>query len=402
MQRFRLHRIGIVTLCLFLFGGVAPATQAQVVGAPPTSTCAPLTNNVMDLRDWLAVLRCELGAAWTAAVEAGQQAPSLEQLIGQKLVVRMSGRQPSASLLRRIRHGRIGGVVLLASNIGTRTGLVALTRRLQRAAAEGGQPPLLIAVDQEGGSVKRVTWAPPTLTVPRMGIIGSTSVARLEGARTGDALRALGINVNLAPVADVPRSRASFMVQQGRTFSFDAARTARLADAFATGLASSGVMATMKHFPGIGLAIRNTDRFVDIITAPRSALAPDLLPYRRAIGHDIPLIMLSNVTYSAFDDRSAAGWSHAIAVTLLRADLDFTGVTITDSLDGTAHARGLQVSDLAIRAAAAGTDLILTTGSEKTTRRLYETLLARARAGALPLDRLRDSHRRIVALKDRL
>ena len=401
MRRFRIHRIGIVALCLLLLHGMAPAAQAQDASPATTSPCAP-PSTVMDLRVWLETLHCEIGAAWTAAVHADRQAPSLEQLIGQKLVVRMSGRQPSASLLRRIRHGRIGGVVLLTSNIRTRTGLVELTRRLQRAAADGGQPPLLIAVDQEGGSVKRVTWAPPTLTVPQMGRIGSTSIARLQGARTGAALRALGINVNLAPVADVPRSRASFMVQQGRTFSFDAARTARLADAFATGLASSGVMATMKHFPGIGLAIRNTDHYVETIEAPRSVLAPDLLPYRRAIDHDIPLIMLSNVTYSAFDDGNAAGWSHAIAVTLLRDDLDFAGVTITDSLDGTAHARGLRVSDLAIRAAVAGTDLILTTGSEKTTRRLYETLLAKAREGALPLDRLRDSYRRIVALKDRL
>jgi beta-N-acetylhexosaminidase len=235
-----------------------------------------------------------------------------------------------------------------------------------------------------------------------MGRLGSTSVARRQGARTGGALRALGINVDLAPVADVPRSEGSFMVQQGRTFSFDAERVAKLADAFAEGLASSGVLATMKHFPGIGLAIRNTDHYVDTIAAPRSALASDLLPYRRAIGQDVPLIMLSNVTYTAFDERNAAGWSHAIAVTLLRDELDFTGVTITDSLDGTAHARDLKVSELAFRAASAGTDLILTTGSEKTTRRLYETLLARAREGQIPLDRLRDSYRRIVALKDRL
>lgn len=400
-MRSRITPLGTLLLSLMLV--IGPGTPAQVAAmtSSPAEDCPALPDPRVDLPAWLDALRCEIGSAWSAAV-ASTDAPSLGQLIGQKLIVRMSGRQPSASLLRRIRHGRIGGVVLLGSNIRDRTGLIQLTRRLQRAAADGGQPPLLVAVDQEGGAVKRVRWAPPTLTVPRMGRLGSTSVARLQGAHTGAALRALGINVDLAPVADVPRSTASFMFQQGRTFSFDAERTARLADAFATGLASSGVMATMKHFPGIGLAIRNTDHYVDTIEVPRSALAPDLLPYRRAIGHDIPLIMLSNVTYSAFDARNAAGWSHSIAVTLLRDELGFTGVTITDSLDGTAHARGRLVSDLAIRAAIAGTDLILTTGSEKTTRRLYETLLATAHAGTIPLDRLRDSYHRIVSLKDRL
>ena len=147
-------------------------------------------------------------------------------------------------------------MVLLGSNITTRQALIRLTRTLQRAAAEGGQPPLLIAVDQEGGSVKRVPWAAPTISVPEMGRIGSTTVARGQGARTGAALRHLGINVDLAPVADIPRTTASFMYQQGRTFSFDPKRTARLADAFASGLASHGVLATMKHFPGIGLAMR--------------------------------------------------------------------------------------------------------------------------------------------------
>jgi beta-N-acetylhexosaminidase len=400
-MRSRISPLGSLVLSLMLVIGVVPPAQA-VEPSPSASADCPAIGTQVDLRGWLDALRCEIGAVWSAAVGPEAQQPSLEQLIGQKLVVRMSGKQPSASLLRRIRLGRIGGVVLLASNIGTRRQVVELTQRLQRAAADGGQPPLLIALDQEGGSVKRVTWAPPTLTVPQMGRLGSTSVARRQGARTGGALRALGINVDLAPVADVPRSEGSFMVQQGRTFSFDAERVARLADAFAEGLASSGVLATMKHFPGIGLAIRNTDHYVDTIAAPRSALASDLLPYRRAIGQDVPLIMLSNVTYTAFDERNAAGWSHAIAVTLLRDELDFTGVTITDSLDGTAHARDLKVSELAFRAASAGTDLILTTGSEKTTRRLYETLLARAREGQIPLDRLRDSYRRIVALKDRL
>jgi beta-N-acetylhexosaminidase len=330
---------------------------------------------------------------------SGSRAPTLKQLVGQKLVTTMAGRKLGKALAGRIRRGEIGGVVLLGRNVTSRSALQRLTRQLQRAAADSGQPPLLIAIDQEGGSVKRIPWAPPTLTVPGMGRLGSPEIARKQGARTGAALHRLGINVDLAPVADVPRSSASFMYQQGRTFSFDSKRTARLAEAFASGLASRGVLATMKHFPGIGLATRNTDRHVDTIRASKADLRPDLRPYRRAIRHDIPLVMLSNATFTAFDRRNAAGWSRAIVHRLLRRDLGFGGVTITDSLNGTAHARGMKLKTLATRAARAGADLILVTGSEKSSARLFATLLSKAKQGSIPRTRLQSSYDRIVALK---
>ena len=229
--------------------------------------------------------------------------------------------------------------------------------------------------------------------------MNSASVARDQGAKAGAALRGLGINVDFAPVADVPASTTSFMYRAGRTWSFNATRTAVLADAFASGLESKGVRATMKHFPGIGFATRNTDAYVVTIGATQAALAPGLLPYRTAIAHHIPLIMLSNATYSAYDTINAAGWSRAIQVNLLRQTLGFTGVTITDSLDGTAHARGLPTGLLAVRAARAGTDMILMTGSEASTRAVYATLLADAKSGYIQTDRLRASYTRILALK---
>ena len=152
--------------------------------------------------------------------------------------------------------------------------------------------------------------------------------------------------------------------------------------------------------PGIGLAIRNTDRYVDTVTASRADLRSYLRPYRRAIAHDIPLIMLSNATYTAYDRRNAAGWSRAIAEGLLRDSLGFDGVSITDSLNGTANARGKTVKTLALRAARAGTDIILVTSSERSSKKLYAWLLAKAKGGAIPSSRLRASYDRIVALKE--
>jgi beta-N-acetylhexosaminidase len=328
--------------------------------------------------------------------------PSLAKMIGQKLVVAMSGRTPTADLLGRIRRGEVGGVILFGSNISTKSALLSLTAKLRAAAAAGGQPRFLIAVDQEGGSIKRIPWAPPTLSPPQMGALDSTATARTQGANTAAALKALGINVDFAPVADVPASTSSFMYQQGRTWSFSAVHTAALSDAFATGLESKGVVPSMKHFPGIGFANLNTDSHVVTIRVSSSRLLPGLKPYRTAIAHHIPLIMLSNATYTAYDSRNAAGWSTYIGTTLLRHDLGFRGVTITDSINGTAASRGISAKTLALRAARAGTDMILTTGSEASTRAIYATLLADAKAGTISRTTLRASYDRILALKARL
>lgn len=347
------------------------------------------------MRLWAAAVSALLVAA--AASGRDSSGPTLAQLVGQKLVVSMNGTTPSASLLRRVRRGDVGGVIVHRFNFGTAPQLRRITHALQRAAAAGGRPRLLIAVDQEGGSVKTVPWAPPTVAPSRMG-----RAAREQGRRTGAALRGLGLNTDLAPVADVPASRASAVYRQGRTWSWDAGQTARLAGAFALGLRDGRAAAAMKHFPGLGFARRDTDRALVRIGSPRARLEPGLDPYRRAIRERVPLIMFSNAIYDAYDPVNAAGWSRAIATTLLRRELGFTGVSMTDSLDGAAHVRGIAPNGLAIGAANAGADLILLTGSEAATRDVYASLLRAAQNGRIGRATLVASYRRILALKARL
>jgi beta-N-acetylhexosaminidase len=344
----------------------------------------------------IAAAAMALGAA-APARDSAEVEPTLAQLVGQKLVVSMNGTAPSASLLRRVRRGDVGGVIVHRFNFRTSAQLRRITRSLQGAAATAGQPKLLIAVDQEGGHVKTVPWAPPSLPPAQMGL-----QARPQGSRTGAALRALGVNTDLAPVADVPASRASAVYRQGRTWSFDAQETSRRAGEFALGLRDARALATMKHFPGLGLARRNTDRALVRITAPRSRLAAGLVPFRNGIRARVPVIMLSNAIYDAYDPVNAAGWSRDIATTLLRRELGFTGVTMTDSLDGAARVRGIPPNGLAIGSANAGTDVILLTGSEAATRDVYTALLRAAQRGRIGRATLEASYRRILRLKARL
>ncbi|HEY3523118.1 MAG TPA: glycoside hydrolase family 3 N-terminal domain-containing protein [Candidatus Limnocylindrales bacterium] len=343
-------------------------------------------------------------AVGTLAVPRAASAatPSTGQLVGQKLMVAMSGTTPSASLLARIRAGQIGGVILFGSNVESAAQLVALTTSLRGAAVAGGQPRLLIATDQEGGSVRRLPWAAPTLSPPRMGALDDAATARAQGRRTGIDLACAGVDNDLAPVADVPASTSSFMYQQGRTWSFSASVTASMSAAFADGLVAGGDVPAMKHFPGIGRATHNTDTSVVTIDASKDVLDPGLEPYRRAITNGIPMIMLANATFTAYDAADAAGWSHAISVGLLRDTLGFSGVSITDSLSGTAAARGVTATSLAIKAAKAGTDMILVTGSESATAHTYDRLVEKATSGAIPRSTLETSYDRILALKSAL
>lgn len=338
-------------------------------------------------------------AAPTSTPHPTTPPPSVAQLIGSKLMVAMDGTTPSADLLKRIRQGKIAGVILFGKNITTESALISLTKQLQAAATAGGQPPLLISTDQEGGSVKRLPWAPPTLSPPQMGQLGSAETAGRQGELTGAALLKDGINLDLGPVADVPISTSSFMYQQGRTWSFSAATTTSLADAFAVGLAQGGGLASMKHFPGLGYAIRNTDLNVVTITASKAQLDPGLDPYRGAAAQGLAMVMLSNAWYTAYDRANAAGWSHAIGTTLLRDRLGFTGVTITDSLNGIGEAMGVPAKILANKAAAAGTDMILLTGPEASTSAAYTALVAAANAGTLSRSVLEASYERILALR---
>jgi beta-N-acetylhexosaminidase len=229
---------------------------------------------------------------------------------------------------------------------------------------------------------------------------GGPTYTRSKGKLAGAALKALGVDVDLAPVGDVPSSTSSFMWLAQRTFGFTTASVNANANAFALGLRDGGELATMKHFPGIGRANQNTDNFVVSIPAGLGALeSADLVPYGPAIANGIPLIMLSNADYPELDPLHGAGWSYAIVKNLLRTQLGFRGVTITDSLTAAAHTRGLGPSTLAIQAAAAGTDFILVDSLESATSTVYSKLLAAAKAGTIPLARLQASYQRIVALK---
>jgi len=308
----------------------------------------------------------------------------------------MHGTSPSPGLLARIRAGEVGGVILFGANIESRSQLARAVAAMQRAARTSGRPQLLIATDQEGGEIRRLPWAGPLLPTSELGRLGRARITA-EARAAGKQLRSVGVNVDLAPVADVPAT-GSFMALERRTFGANASDVATAATAFARGLRSARVAAAVKHFPGIGRATRNTDRTAVSLPVNLGQLASvDLLPFRKAIAAGVPMVMISNVTYPALDSKPAP-WSPIIQA-LLRSQLGFEGVTITDALDGAAATRGRTIDGVASLAAQAGIDLLLLTGSEASSDRAYESVVRAAEHGRIPVAALRRSYERIVSLK---
>lgn len=324
--------------------------------------------------------------------------PTLSQLVGQHLLTRMEGTTPSVALLRRIRRGELAGVVLFRENIPA-SGPARLIARLQAAAQAGGQLPLLIAIDQEGGVVKRLP-GPPTLAPSAM---VTAAIARAQGLATGRSLRRLGIGIDLAPVLDVPSSPRAFIGP--RAFSSDPATVGARGVAFAEGLVSGGVAAAAKHFPGLGRLVQNTDFGRGRIDASRVALARDLVPFRQAVRAHVPAVMVGTAIYPSYGSDLPAACVPAIVDGLLRRQLGFRGVTLSDDLGTAGVSRTIPPLQATVRAVQAGIDLVYIASQdghdEAISNAAYDTLLRAAARGEISETQLRSAYERTAALKRR-
>lgn len=321
----------------------------------------------------------------------------LRRLVGQKVMGRMTGTEPSAALLRRIRRGEVGGIVIFPNNVGSPSGLRSALERLRDAARAGGSAGFLVAVDQEGGPVKRLPGGPPDRSPREIAATGRESVAEDEGAATGDYLSGLGINVDLAPVMDVPTAPGSFI--RARSFGSDPETVARLATAFARGLSASGVAATAKHFPGLGAATANTDTAQSTVPGSRAELRPHLEPFRTAVDAGVGLVMMSTAVYPGYDPGTPAAFSRTIVGTELRDRLGFDGVVITDDLETPAVAAQTTPAEAAVTCAAAGVDVVLFAKTESASVAGFDRLLVAARSGRLDRGELERSYERIQRLQ---
>ena len=365
-------------------------------------------------------------------------ADSLRHDVGQILWIGFDGTTLPAEVARRFRDGNAGAAVLFARNLATvqepmstgalpgdaggAPGLVrqamagevlgdripaatvsrdvtdieALVELCAAIHATSGSdlPPALIAIDQEGGRVQRVrapaTVWPPMLQLETVRTGDSAALAEAVGRAMGEELASLGINIDFAPVLDVHTNPGNPVIGD-RAFATSPDAAADRALAFARGLAAAGVLGCGKHFPGHGdtsidshLALPRLEHDLDRLRAV------ELVPFSRAAATDIPMIMTAHVVFDVLDPSVPATLSERAITDLLKTELGYRGVVVSDDLDMKAISDNFGVGDAAVRAVMAGCDVLLLCRDPHNQREAQDALL---RAGT---DRP-DVRRRIAA-----
>jgi beta-N-acetylhexosaminidase len=343
----------------------------------------------------------------TAGPHPDRQVEILSRRIGQLLMIGFVGTEPDAPAPRRIAAmiaaGELGGVILFGDNVRNPRQLKALTAYL---AAAGGPTPPLIAVDQEGGSIQRLTRRKGFQPLPSARTMGRKPLCEAEALyqRTATELAAMGINLNFGPVVDLdinPRNPA--IGDKARSYDRDPERVLAYAGAFIDGHEAAGVLTAAKHFPGHGSATR--DPHIAIVDIGDVWESVELSPFAAlAAGGRLPMVMVGHLIHPRFSDGDRPTSLSRRAITeVLRDDLGFDGVVVTDDLGMDAVARRYRPEEAAVMALRAGADLLIFAHAETeepgTTARIVASVAAAVAAGRLPERRVEEAHDRLRALR---
>ena len=329
---------------------------------------------------------------------------SLEETIGQFIMIAIHDKTITQPIKELIEDYHIGGVMLAKSSIHSPQQVKTLIQDLQTTARESGQPyPLFIAIDQEGGTVNRLHFHRPHYpSAKTIGHIGSSYVAKRMGLLVGYELIEYGINMNFSPVLDVVTHPQNHVIGS-RSYGTQSEQVSRLGEAYIRGLQQTGIIATAKHFPGHGHTSVDSHVALPIMRESSHYIEHiDLRPFRKAIQSDVGAIMSAHVQYIALDPHQPASLSRPILTSLLREDLGFKGLIITDDIEMGAIQRDYTLAEAGIKAILAGNTMILSTGSVYRIKQLYNVLHDAALEGTLSSPLLTANLTTIHSIKARL
>jgi beta-N-acetylhexosaminidase len=322
--------------------------------------------------------------------------------VGQRFMVGFEGVSASADVKALIRGFGAGHVVLFARNVAEPEQVADLVRELQSAARGAGhERPLLVAVDQEGGRVARLKepWTiwPPARAVGRAG----EETAREMAEAMADELKACGIRYDLAPCVDVDTNPRNPVIGD-RSFGDDPDLVGRIGAAMIRGFQEGGVAACAKHFPGHGDT--DVDSHLDLPSVEHSRPRledVELRPFRRAIEGGVATVMASHLLVREIDDALPAVLSPKAVNGVLREDMGFTGVVVTDDLEMKAAAKHWTPAQLSVMAAKAGCDLLAICRSPDMQVEAIESLVRALEAGEISFQEADAAEGRVRALKER-
>ncbi len=356
----------------------------------------------IDVGDALLILRYTVGLISQFPVENPADlvtTMSLQEKIGQLMIVGFRSDYADSHVLNMIQNHHVGGVIFYKRNISSSTQLNMLTRQLQDENI--GVLPLFLSIDQEGGRVSRLPDdAPKFPSAFSLGESGDEPAAFANGKAIGRALEERGLNTNFAPVLDIWSNPQNTVIGD-RSFGTNPEIVSLMGTAVMQGLQAEGIISVVKHFPGHGDTELDSHYDLPVVYHNKSRLSDfELVPFRQAISNGANAIMTAHIVYPEIDpDGWPATMSKIILTGILREELNFNGVIITDDLEMAAIRNNFGVNEAAVKSILAGADILLVCHTPATQIGVYNYLLSAVEEGRISEERIDKSVERIIRLK---
>lgn len=324
---------------------------------------------------------------------------SLDQKIGQMFFFGFTGRKYDFDAKSAIKVVRPGGIVVFRKNIASAEQVSNFNHAAQTDFIENNTVPVFIAIDQEGGSVTRINSKPPLPSALALGQTNNRDIVGKMGFYTGTLMKALGFNMNLAPVLDISNPNTPSFIGT-RSFSGDSEAVSKMAYAFAQGLQMAGVVPTLKHYPGHGGPAADSHKEIPISNESlNSLLASHIKPFSFLTSNlEVPAIMVAHVMYPQID-REPATYSKVLIDDVLRRRLKYDGLVITDDIDMAGAKKFKDAGEQAVRAIEAGVDMIMVAWHNSSQTRAFNAVRAAVKSGRIKADRIDASVKRILDVK---
>jgi beta-N-acetylhexosaminidase len=351
------------------------------------------------------------GASAAPGVDAPSEAPemakislanlSLEQKVGQLFIFGFGGKKVTPLIENQIRTLKPGAFLLFGRNIQTLKQTSELNSELQQTSLKYSRLPLFLAVDQEGGNVSRIHTSPSLPSAYTIGNTNEPTLAFQAGKVTGDMLRTLGFNMNLAPVLDITDDKLNSFVGT-RSFSESPHKISSMGVAFAQGLSEAKILPIAKHFPGHGPIALDTHQMTPKRNISSSELfASDLIPFLQFANSNFSSgIMVAHIAFPNIDKSELpATYSRKMVTDILSQQMKYKGLIMTDDIEMAGANSYKRIEDRAVAAIRAGNDLVMVGWSPRLQRRAVAAVIAAVKKGTLPMERINQSVRKILALK---
>lgn len=338
------------------------------------------------------------GTGERSAAAEGGEVMGVREMVGQMFVISAQGTERDYYIDKMIEERNIGGVLLFEYNMESEEQVSSFAESMQSFSMETEPAvPMFVAVDYEGGLVGSAPWVTPQPAAAEVGARGNPEEARAIAAQIGAELSRAGVNTDFAPVVDTGFGGAI----GSRSYGEDPNLVAQMGVASIEGFESAGIVSSAKHFPNHGPA--PSDSHVSLPTIEHDAAtleSYDLPPFRAAVEAGVPMVMVGHLVYPAIDPENPASLSPE-AYSMLRKDLGFEGVIVTDDLVMEGATGGGPPAEAVVEAVSAGADLLILSSPPQEQADAYDAVVEAVESGEIPEERIRASVERILEVKER-